>query len=80
MRKISASLILALLGVAAVGTETPRIQVVPHAVAPRVDVIIDGKPFTSYIFERSQKKPSLYPLRTARHHRHPWLPARSASR
>ena len=39
---------------------------VPHAVAPRVDVIIDGKPFTSYIFERSQKKPSLYPLRTAK--------------
>ena len=46
--------------------ETPRIQVVPHAVAPRVDIIIDGKPFTSYIFERSQKKPSLYPLRTAK--------------
>ena len=66
MRRISASLVLALLGVAAVGTETPRIQVVPHAVAPRVDIIIDGKPFTSYIFERSQKKPSLYPLRTAK--------------
>ena len=49
-----------------VGTETPRIQVVPHAVAPRVDIIIDGKPFTSYIFEQWDKKPSLYPLRTAK--------------
>ena len=66
MRRIFASLVLALLGVAAVGTDTPRIQVVPHAVAPRVDITIDGKPFTSYIFERSQKKPSLYPLRTAK--------------
>ena len=66
MRRISASLVLALLGVAAVGTQTPRIQVVPHAVAPRVDISIDGKPFTSYIFERSQKKPSLFPVRSAK--------------
>jgi len=66
MRRILACLLVApLLIAAAVTTETPRIQVVPHAVAPRVDVTIDGKPFTSYIYERSQKKPSLYPLRTA---------------
>jgi hypothetical protein len=49
----------------AVTTQTPRIQVVAHAVAPRVDILIDGKPFTSYVYERNQKKPSLYPLLTA---------------
>jgi hypothetical protein len=50
---------------AGVSSQTPRIQVVPHAVAPRVDISIDGKPFTSYVFARDQKKPVLYPLRTA---------------
>ena len=66
MRRTLATLLLAPFVIAAaVTTETPRIQVVPHAVAPRVDVLIDGKPFTSYIYEHSQKKPSLYPLRTA---------------
>jgi hypothetical protein len=66
MRRILGTLLLApLLITAAVSTDAPRIQVVPHAVAPRVDVTIDGKPFTSYIYPRDQKKPSLFPIRTA---------------
>jgi hypothetical protein len=67
MRRVFAAFVLAPFVLAAgVATQAPpRVQVVPHAVAPRVDVIIDDKPFTSYIFERSQKKPFLYPLRTA---------------
>ena len=67
MRRIMSALALAL--VAVVGSpagQTPRIQVVPHAVAPRVDVTIDGTPFTSYIYERSLKKPSLFPVRSAK--------------
>jgi hypothetical protein len=32
----------------------------------RVDVTIDGKPFTSYIWPSTLKKPVLYPLRTAK--------------
>src|SRR5829696_6020949 len=32
----------------------------------RVDVTIDGKPFTSYIWPSALKKPVLYPLRTAK--------------
>jgi hypothetical protein len=32
----------------------------------RVDITIDGKPFTSYIWPSTLKKPVLYPLRTAR--------------
>ena len=29
-------------------------------------MIIDGKPFTSYIYPTTLKKPSLFPLRTAK--------------
>src|SRR4029453_17387688 len=32
----------------------------------RVDIVIDGKPFTSYIWPTTLKKPTLYPLRTAK--------------
>ena len=31
----------------------------------RVDVLVDGKPFTSYIWPTTLKKPVLYPIRTA---------------
>jgi hypothetical protein len=48
MRRLFATLVPALvLAAGAVQTQAPRIQVTPHAVAPRVDVTIDGKPFTS---------------------------------
>jgi hypothetical protein len=42
-----------------------RIRVVPNEAARRVDISIDGKPFTSYIWPTTLKKPTLYPLRTA---------------
>jgi Methane oxygenase PmoA len=42
-----------------------RIQVVPNESTRRVDVVIDGKPFTSYLWPESQSKPVLYPLRSA---------------
>ncbi len=32
----------------------------------RVDVLVDGQPFTSYLYPASLEKPVLYPLRTAR--------------
>jgi hypothetical protein len=70
MRRTAATLVLAPVIIAAaavtVSSETPRIQVVADPVAPRVDVIIDGKPFTSYMYPREEKKPYLYPLRTAK--------------
>lgn len=65
MRKVLGSFFLAGVFASSVGTQAPRIQVVPHAVAPRVDVTIDGKPFTSYMYPHDEKKPFLYPLRTA---------------
>ena len=48
------------------GTQTePRVDVVPHEELRRVDVLVDGKPFTSYIYPTTLKKPTLYPLRAA---------------
>jgi hypothetical protein len=44
----------------------PRIEVTPNEAARRVDVSVDGKPFTAYIYPASLKKPVLYPLYTAR--------------
>ena len=43
-----------------------RIQVIPNDAARRVDITVDGKPFTSYIYPTTLKKPVLYPLRTAK--------------
>ncbi len=40
------------------------VQVVPDEAHRRVDITIDGKPFTSYIWPTSLKKPVLYPLIT----------------
>src|SRR5438445_9407240 len=42
-----------------------RVEVVPHDDQRRVDVTVDGKPFTSYIYPTTLKKPTLYPLRAA---------------
>jgi hypothetical protein len=41
------------------------VTVVPHEAERRVDIAIDGKPFTSYIWPDTLKVPVLYPLRTA---------------
>ncbi len=44
---------------------TDRIQVTPNESARRVDITIDGKPFTSYEWPESLSKPVLFPLRSA---------------
>ncbi len=64
---------LILVGVAlfltALSAAGPRpndhVSVVVHEPERRVDISIDGKPFTSYIWPTTLKKPVLYPLRTA---------------
>ena len=43
-----------------------RVTVVVNEQARRVDISIDGQPFTSYIWPATLKKPVLYPLRTAK--------------
>src|SRR5436309_14359857 len=42
------------------------VEVKVNEAARRVDITIDGKPFTSYIWPTTLKKPVLYPLRTAK--------------
>jgi hypothetical protein len=45
---------------------TDRIAVSVNESARRVDITIDGQPFTSYIWPTTLKKPVLYPIRTAK--------------
>jgi len=47
-----------------VSAEKPGVLIVEDKAHHRVDVTIDGKPFTSYIWPSSLKKPVLYPLVT----------------
>jgi hypothetical protein len=62
---IAAFLILGLALAKQNGAATPRIQILPNEFARRVDIVIDGKPFTSYIWPDNLTKPVLYPLRAA---------------
>ena len=41
-------------------------RIVNNEAARRVDVIVDGRPFTSYIWPEMLTKPVLYPLRTSK--------------
>jgi methane monooxygenase PmoA-like len=45
--------------------QTPRIQITANESNRRVDVTIDGSPFTSYVYPTSLKKPVLNPIRSA---------------
>jgi hypothetical protein len=73
MRADPAATLIALIGfglmvcgvVAQSNAPSDRIRVVPNEAASRVDITIDGQPFTSYIWPSKLAKPVLYPLRTA---------------
>lgn len=65
MRRSLTTFLGCLVLVAAAAARADRIQLVPNEQAHRVDVTIDGKPFTSYVFDPARKKPFLYPLRSA---------------
>ena len=41
------------------------VRVVKNEASRRVDVFVDGQPFTSYVWPEKLKVPVLYPLRTA---------------
>jgi methane monooxygenase PmoA-like len=60
---------VALVAVAVISvplTASNGVEVKVNETAKRVDITIDGKPFTSYIWPSTLKKPVLYPLRTAK--------------
>ena len=46
-------------------SHSARVDVVRKDAERRVDVLVDGKPFTSYIWPTTLKKPVLFPIRTA---------------
>jgi hypothetical protein len=43
----------------------PRVELVRREAQQRVDVLVDGAPFTSYIWPSQLKKPVLFPIRAA---------------
>ena len=64
-----AALVLGIVALAALGgslTAAGGVDVKVNEAAQRVDITIDGKPFTSYIWPSTLKKPVLYPIRTAK--------------
>ena len=63
MRFTAAVLVVATATLGAAGAQ--RVQVTANEAARRVDITIDGKPFTSYIWPTTLKKPVLFPLRSA---------------
>ena len=58
---VSAAASLALVASAFAAPPT-GVQVVSDSANRRVDITIDGQPFTSYIWPTTQKKPVLYPI------------------
>jgi hypothetical protein len=55
--------VLAMLTTA--GAQSGAVKITPNEAERRVDVTIDGKPFTSYIWPTTLKKPTLWPIRAA---------------
>jgi len=49
----------------AVGAADPGVTLVPRAAERRVDVLIDGQPFTSYLYPATLHKAVLFPIRSA---------------
>ena len=47
-------------------TKVKRFAITENKAGKRVDITIDGKPFTSYIYPDALMKPVLYPLRTSK--------------
>jgi hypothetical protein len=58
-------LVLVCCAVARTNASSDRIRLIANEGERRVDIVIDGEPFTSYIWPTTLAKPVLYPLRTA---------------
>ena len=48
-----------------VSAQSGTVKITPNEAQRRVDVTIDGKPFTSYVWPTTLKKPVLFPIRSA---------------
>ncbi|HEX2452709.1 MAG TPA: PmoA family protein [Vicinamibacterales bacterium] len=63
---LAGAVLLVAVAAAGLAARASRIQITPNEAGRRVDITIDGKPFTSYIWPTTLKKPVLYPLRSAK--------------
>lgn len=67
-RALACLVVIALFGTLPISAQSKPesgVRVVVNGSARRVDVLVDGQPFTAYIWPDTIKKPVLYPLRTA---------------
>jgi methane monooxygenase PmoA-like len=66
-RKIAAVIVLSIMSFVAVTNQAQNrgVRVIKNEAARRVDIFVDGQPFTSYVWPEKLKVPVLYPLRTA---------------
>ena len=62
---VTMTFLLACCMAAKQNSSADRIRVTPDEANRRVDISIDGKPFTSYMWPSTLDKPVLFPLRTA---------------
>jgi hypothetical protein len=59
--------VAALLAAATAGRAQEKlVTVTPKAAERRVEILVDGQPFTAYIWPTRLAKPVLYPIRTSR--------------
>jgi hypothetical protein len=67
MKKLLLSAIALAIAAASLGArpEGQTVTIVDRPAEHRVDVQVDGKPFTSYIYPSTLQKPVLYPIRSA---------------
>jgi hypothetical protein len=68
MRRTSNTLVVVLAAAAVVriaGAAADAVKVTANEAQKRVDVTVNGQPFTSYIWPDTIKKPVLYPIRSA---------------
>jgi len=63
---ISFLLVATLAATLALASDDQGVKIVESKMAKQLDVYIDGQLFTSYVYWDNQKKPVLYPLKTAR--------------
>jgi hypothetical protein len=59
-------MVLLIIGVVSNGWAQSEVKLVKNENEQRVDVLIGGQAFTSYIYPSTTKKPVLYPLRTSK--------------
>jgi hypothetical protein len=57
---------LSFISMASLSAEAQNVKITENKEKKQLDVTVDGQPFTSYVYWDDQKKPILYPLRTAK--------------